>query len=108
MPIRPENLPFYPIDWVQLSESVRFRRAGGRCEGCGIAHGTKVSETYTVRLACCHLNHDLADCRPQNLKAFCQVCHLKHDREEHRRQRRITILLRRALGDLFEGVYRRL
>ncbi|KQT53330.1 hypothetical protein ASG62_25175 [Aureimonas sp. Leaf427] len=32
MPIKPEMRGFYPIDWPQLSASIRFRRAGGRCE----------------------------------------------------------------------------
>ena len=44
--------------------------------------------------------------RQRYLKALCQRCHLHHDRKEHRRQARITIRRRRALGDLFEGLYR--
>jgi hypothetical protein len=39
MPIRREHRFFYPIDWPQLSAAIRFRRAGGRCEGCGRPHG---------------------------------------------------------------------
>ncbi|TXN27648.1 hypothetical protein FV232_26970 [Methylobacterium sp. WL30] len=35
MPIRPEHRFFYPIDWPQLSATIRFGRAGGACEGCG-------------------------------------------------------------------------
>jgi hypothetical protein len=42
MPIRPEHRFFYPIDWPQLSAVIRFRRAGGCCEGCGRPHGQKV------------------------------------------------------------------
>ncbi|MCB4806557.1 hypothetical protein QO001_006572 [Methylobacterium brachiatum] len=42
MPIRPENRFFYPIDWVQLSQVVRFERAKGCCEGCGRPHGQLV------------------------------------------------------------------
>ncbi|WP_407529646.1 hypothetical protein [Methylobacterium oryzisoli] len=38
MPIRREHRGFYPIDWPQLSAVIRFRRAGGRCEGCGRPH----------------------------------------------------------------------
>lgn len=43
MPIRPENRFFYPIDWRELSEVIRFQRAQGRCEGCGRPHGQLVS-----------------------------------------------------------------
>ena len=41
-----------------------------------------------------------------NLAALCQRCHLAHDRPEHRRQRWTTLFRRRALGDLFLGLYR--
>lgn len=58
-------------------------------------------------LAACHLNHDPTDNHPNNLKALCQRCHLFHDREYHRKQYWITIMLRRAVGDLFLGAYRR-
>ena len=59
-----------------------------------------------IRLGAAHLDHDPANSKLSNLKALCQRCHLRHDREEHRRRRRITFLLRRALGDLFLGPYR--
>lgn len=58
-----------------------------------------------VVLATAHLNHDPGDNRPRNLAALCQRCHLAHDREEHRRQRWLTLFRRRALGDLFLGAY---
>ena len=60
-----------------------------------------------VILATAHLNHDPSDNRLRNLKALCQRCHLDHDRSEHRKQTRITILERRASGDLFTGPYKR-
>lgn len=59
-----------------------------------------------VVLASAHLNHDPGDNRPVNLAALCQRCHLAHDREEHQRQRWSTLFRRRALGDLFLGLYR--
>lgn len=58
-------------------------------------------------LGTAHLDHDPANSRFRNLMALCQRCHLRHDRDEHRRRRRITFLLRRATGDLFIGPYRR-
>lgn len=42
MPIRREHRGFYPIDWPQLSAVIRFRRAGGRCEGCRRPHLQRV------------------------------------------------------------------
>jgi hypothetical protein len=59
-----------------------------------------------VFLACAHLDHNPGNNRPQNLKALCQRCHMLHDRAEHRRQWWLTLRRRKALGDLFLGLYR--
>ena len=59
-----------------------------------------------VSLAAAHRDHDPTNNRARNLVAFCQRCHLLHDREEHKRRRRLTLLRRKALGDLFSGAYR--
>lgn len=61
-----------------------------------------------VVLATAHRNHDAADNTNANLAALCQRCHMLHDRPEHMRRRRITLRARKALGDLFSGVYSRL
>lgn len=61
--------------------------------------------TTRVVLAAAHRNHDTADNRPGNLAAFCQRCHMLHDRPEHRRRRWLTLFRRKALGDLFRGPY---
>jgi hypothetical protein len=58
-----------------------------------------------VILAAAHLDHDPGNNRLRNLKSLCQRCHLIHDRPHHLARRRITYLLRRALGDLFLGPY---
>ena len=62
--------------------------------------------TTLVFLATAHLDHDPANSHPRNLAALCQRCHLLHDRPEHRRRRWITLRMRKAIGDLFLGVYR--
>lgn len=59
-----------------------------------------------VVLASAHRDHDLCNNVMRNLAAFCQRCHLAHDRVEHRRRRWLTLFRRRALGDLFQGLYR--
>ncbi|MER9458171.1 hypothetical protein NKI64_31470 [Mesorhizobium sp. M0478] len=61
--------------------------------------------TTKVAIAAAHLNHDAGDCRPKNLRAFCQRCHMLHDKPEHLRQRDLTYKKRRAVGDLFGGRY---
>ncbi len=60
-----------------------------------------------VVTAAAHLDHDPTHCDDANLKAMCQRCHLIHDLAHHRWQRRLTLRLRWAIGDLFEGLYSR-
>jgi hypothetical protein len=61
--------------------------------------------TTRVILAAAHLNHDPARSGQRNLRAWCQRCHLTHDRAWHLLQRWITYRLRYAIGDLFLGPY---
>lgn len=133
MPIHADRKRLYPFDWPQLSASVRFVRAVGRCEVCRRPHGMEIectpdgrwldgemwrngsgrpagfpkvaTRTTRVFLAAAHLDHDPTHNSGRNLKALCQRCHLIHDRPEHLRRRRITYGLRRAIGDLFTGPY---
>ena len=42
MPIAREHRWLYPIDWRELSNLIRFRRAKGRCEHCRRPHGHDV------------------------------------------------------------------
>jgi hypothetical protein len=74
----------------------------------GPAYGEyrNLKQTHVV-LATAHLDHNPGNSRPGNLRALCQRCHLIHDRPEHRRRIKTTILMRRALGDLFLGAYQR-
>ena len=39
MPIRADQRWFYPIDWRELSNVIRFERAKGRCGHCARPHG---------------------------------------------------------------------
>ncbi|MEV7217904.1 hypothetical protein AB0O31_33020 [Kitasatospora cineracea] len=96
MPIRPENRDRYPANWPDISRSIK-ERGGWQCEcqgecgrgthlgRCPNRHGKPAYGTgSTVVLTTAHLNHTPEDCRPQNLRAMCQGCHLHHDRDHHR------------------------
>jgi hypothetical protein len=108
MPIRPENRRRYPADWREISQWIRFVRAGGRCEcegecgrtakhldpadgRCRNRHGQPAWKTgSTVVLTTAHRNHQPEDCRPENLFAGCQGCHLAYDHQHHLQTRRRT------------------
>lgn len=104
MPIRPENKARYPKNWKQISERIRFERAGNRCEctgECGDDHHSEPGNPIYGRapnprctainyhehpitgsrviLTVAHLNHQVEECGDDNLKAMCQRCHNKMD-----------------------------
>ncbi|WP_425348636.1 LexA family protein [Pararhizobium arenae] len=71
-----------------------------------LVDGEFTIKRYVVRNGPTILHHDPVHNHPHNVKAFCQRCHILHDWEEHRRRRRLTLSLTRALGDHFTGRYR--
>lgn len=96
MPIRKSEREKYPQDWDKLSLAVRVA-AGWCCEGslkypdCRAEHGREHPVTGSiVILTVGHLNHDPTDCRRENLKAWCQRCHLAYDYEHHQRNAAAT------------------
>lgn len=83
-----------------------WRNRRGRCARWPDLEQLSRMKTTRVVLAAAHLDHDPTNNRLRNLRSLCQRCHLIHDRPHHLAQRRITYLLRRAIGDLFLGHYR--
>ena len=75
------------------------------CLAVGADDVLKAVRTTRVVLATAHRNHDTATNTNANLAAFCQRCHMIHDRPEHQRRRRRTLFRRKAIGDLFGGPY---
>ena len=71
----------------------------GALDVLGIVRRTRVV------LAAAHRDHDTANNAARNLAAFCQRCHMIHDRPEHQRRRWRTLFRRKASGDLFQGPY---
>jgi 5-methylcytosine-specific restriction endonuclease McrA len=39
----------------------------------------EMCKVFKIILTVAHVNHKPYDCRPENLKAWCQKCHNKHD-----------------------------
>jgi hypothetical protein len=91
--------------WDQEAETWRNGR-GRKVPSPAPAEATPIRTTKVV-LAAAHLDHDPTHCgrRHRNIRALCQRCHLLHDRPEHRLRIRITLRRRRAIGDLFYGLY---
>lgn len=107
MPIRPENRDRYPKDWPDIRFRI-LRRAGYRCEGspkfpdCRVPQGEAHPETGSrVVLTIGHLDHTPENCADENLRAWCQRCHLHYDRVHHQQTAYETRRDGKASGDLF-------
>lgn len=120
MPMKIED---YPNDWRQISQSIRFGRAGGVCEepGCGARHGSIVYRdkagrahevtgtgeaemldgirTTKIILTTAHTCTCLPLCGdPSHLLALCQLHHLRRDVRQHARTRAANRRARQASG----------
>ena len=105
----------YPPNWREISDRIRFGRAEGRCEckgECGVdhpfgrciaIHGRQHPEkNFAVSLATAHLDHCPENNDDDNLRAYCQACHLRYDSRYHRKERFKTRRSKKAHKDLFE------
>ena len=110
MPIKPENAKRYPRNWKQIVAQVRAR-SGDRCEGspafpdCRRRNGDYIDPTGTsyarVVLTTGHLDHQPENCALENLRHWCQRCHLAYDQPHHMANARATRRNRKAIADLF-------
>lgn len=115
----PMDRKLYPRNWEELSHRIRFERAGGLCERCGVAHGAKGARDLSgqwhdehsiicmksdvgealfgeypkiirIILTCAHLDHNVKNNADDNLMALCQLCHNRHDVEYRTRNRAMS------------------
>jgi len=105
MPISPANAKRYPPrkQWQEISNRIRFVRAGGRCEcegecgkhpkgeRCEGRHGHLNPRTGgRICLTVAHLDHTPEHNDDDNLKAMCNACHLAYDADHHAENARRT------------------
>lgn len=109
MPIRPEMKSRYPSDWPAIRAAI-LSRADHRCEGspaypdCRAANGEPHPITGSrVVLTIAHYPDPAPEnCAPENLKSWCQRCHLTADAKLHARTARETRNRRRGQLALLE------
>lgn len=107
MPIRPENRDRYPKDWHMIRQRI-LQRADRRCEGSPQFPDCR-AEQYMLHpvtgsrvvLTIGHLDHQPENCAEDNLRAWCQRCHLAYDAEHHAETAYRTRRQRKAV-DMFE------
>jgi 5-methylcytosine-specific restriction endonuclease McrA len=87
----------YPRNWRQISKAT-IERANHRCEHCGAAHRWFHPITGSVVfLQAAHMDHNPANCVPENLKALCPRCHLTYDGKLHAQRGYMTKRAGRAI-----------
>jgi len=116
------NRNLYPSNWNEIRAAI-LKRADNRCEFCGVDNGSKgwrdkhgefhaiVDLAYAsvrdlrlmtgmkviaIVLTVAHLDHNPANCEPDNLRALCQMCHLNYDLKHHLRNASHTRSVKRA------------
>lgn len=132
MPIKPENRGRYPADWPLIRERIRKRAGdkceecgvpnhvyvyrdrdgwhqvalGG--DGClqptlSVAWAVREGLKPT-RIVCtvAHLDHTPEHCEDDNLRFWCQRCHLLYDQTHHAETAYQTRRAGRAIHDLFD------
>ncbi len=89
MPIKPENKKRYPSNWKIVRNQI-LDRAKHCCEGspdfpeCRAENYLPHPDTGSkVILTIGHLDHTPENCDEENLKAWCQRCHLNYDKDHH-------------------------
>jgi hypothetical protein len=90
--------------WFDATQGTWRNGRGRTARWPDLVEVAQIRHTHVI-LAAAHLDHNPRNNRLRNLRSLCQRCHMIHDRPHHLAQRRITYLLRRALGDLFLGPY---
>lgn len=96
------NRHLYPDDWDAIARRIKDA-AGWRCEACNAPHGPP-PHVLTVD----HLDHDPANCDPDNLIALCQRCHLRRQGLNPRPTTKAEALARlaaRAALDRAQGTF---
>lgn len=114
----PCNKTLYPLDWKEIRQRI-LERATHQCEQCGVSnhswgyredgfficvnkarlqsdgyHRTPfllgTNKIIMIVLTVAHINHDTVDNREENLAAWCQACHLRHDQQLHQDHAKVT------------------
>ena len=78
----------YPANWLTEIRPAILDRAGHKCEFCeAINYKLHPITQSRVVLTIAHLDHDITNNNPENLRALCQKCHNTHDGPKRARNR---------------------
>ena len=73
----------------------------GKYLGAWVLKHYNILHMTDVVLTIAHLDHTPENCEPENLRAWCQRCHLDYDKYHHAANAQATRKAKLAVGDLF-------
>lgn len=74
----------YPADWDDIA--LRIKHAvDWVCQRCGMQcrRPGEPFDTHRRTMSVMHLDHNPANCAPENLQPACSRCHLQYDAKHH-------------------------
>jgi hypothetical protein len=74
----------------------------GSLSACTDGRRTEVLRIIRIVCTTAHLDHTPENCADENLRFWCQRCHLRYDAEHHAQTAYQTRRAQLAAGDLFE------
>lgn len=93
-----------------IGENEVYQNMNGIIYNC--TNGERIGEDYVgnlkkarevkIVLTIAHLDHDITNNEDANLRAYCQKCHINHDKYFHLKNRTKTNEIRKGMHSLFE------
>lgn len=89
--------------WQLIEDLLETKGYDIFCHELKNCYDSKGNPTKPIKivLTIAHLDHDITNNDPANLKALCQKCHLNYDKDQHRGNSRATIEKKKGLQRLF-------
>lgn len=93
----------YFYGWRLIEDLLERKGYDIFCHELKNCYDSKGNPTKPIKivLTIAHLDHDISNNDPANLKALCQRCHLNYDKEHHRKNTKGTIEKKKGLQSLF-------
>ena len=93
LPAQPLGEKLYGLQWP----------APGEESWCDDGKAVARLRIIRIVLTIAHLDHTPENCAPENLRAWCQKCHLEYDAPHHKQTAYQTRREGKAVADMFDG-----
>lgn len=94
---------WYDVRYIlgALENGCDLFESGNELQHCWDKHGNPTKPTKIVLTIAHWYDKNPMNCEAENLKAACQYCHLRHDRDQHQTNARLTREKKAGLQRMF-------